>query len=295
VRALRRARFGWVGSCGCIPRGRHARRPQTAVLGVAPIALAGSLRAAGPAMESRCSCGHGGTEQPRGCELVRESRFSSGPTRSVLPILGRRSARCSTTPITSSLGRLDGVGPAFGCRSTAGSRVAHASTGSECRGDRCRARDDRPLGLALDCAQRRAIVLRDDADPDRREAAWFEDVLVFGFFGGCATFVWFPSRRCRLSALSDVRGGVRSILARAWRVSLQSAQGSDGRECSAGCWSRGYRVRDDLREHPHDSVTDATGRETAAYSSSTSHQGIGDYWSASIVTVESSDSVVVRR
>ena len=31
----------------------------------------------------------------------------------------------------------------------------------------------------------------DAAGSDHREAAWFGDVLVFGFFGGCATFVWF--------------------------------------------------------------------------------------------------------
>jgi hypothetical protein len=138
----------------------------------------------------------------------------------------------------------------------------------------------------------------DVAGSDHREAAWFEDVLVFGFFGGCATFVWFsfssvaPFGRYLTSAVifgsilgARLAGKIAERVKSGWpRLALAGVAGL----VAVGCATTFVNT-----------LTTAPPVQTAVSLATYLEQhhltkGIGDYWSASIVTVESSDSVVVR-
>jgi hypothetical protein len=136
------------------------------------------------------------------------------------------------------------------------------------------------------------------AGSDRREAAWFEDVLVFGFFGGCSTFVWFsfssqaPFGRYLTAAMifgsilgARLAGQIAGRATNGWpRIVLAGV---------AGLVVLGYATTFVNTLTTPSPAQPAVG--LAAYLEQ-HHltRGIGDYWSASIVTVESSDSVVVR-
>ena len=303
--ALRRARFGWgwlvavvflaAGMLGDL---------QTAVLGVAPIALAGVVaalrarrwRAGAPAVTAALS-------SLVVAELVRRIALLVGTYT-----IGAANPRApfgqmfhNTYHVVTWGAALDGVGsrpfglpgvpPVLG--------VAHA------------------VGLGLSVVAivvalvtivrsvLRSIARRgersssaDDADPDRREAAWFEDVLVFGFFGGCATFVWFsfssvsPFGRYLTSAVvfgSILGARLASQLAERARVGWPRIVLAG----VAGLVVIGYATTF-VNPLTTRSPTQPAVRLAAYLEQHHLTKGIGDYWSASIVTVESSDSVVVR-
>ena len=100
----------------------------------------------------------------------------------------------------------------------------------------------------------------DAAGVDHREAARFGDVLVFGFFGGCATFVWFsfssvaPFGCYLVSAVifgsilgARLAGKLTERVNSGWpRVALAGVAGL------VAIW-----IRDNLREHAHDCSTGA--------------------------------------
>ncbi|MGD1011833.1 MAG: hypothetical protein ABR925_04780 [Acidimicrobiales bacterium] len=136
------------------------------------------------------------------------------------------------------------------------------------------------------------------AKPGWLEAAWFEDVLAFAFLGGCATYVWFalnasaPFARYLTSAVvfgsilgARLAGRIAERARNGWpRVAVASV---------AALVAVGYVA------------TFANTLTVAPPGQSVVHlatylkehhltKGVGDFWSASIVTVESSDAVVVR-
>jgi hypothetical protein len=137
------------------------------------------------------------------------------------------------------------------------------------------------------------------AGSDRREAAWFEDVLVFGFFGGCSTFVWFsfssqaPFGRYLTAAMifgsilgARLAGQIAGRATNGWpRIVLAGV---------AGLVVLGYATTFVNTLTTPSPAQPAVG--LAAYLEQ-HHltRGIGDYWSASIVTVESSDSLSSAR
>ena len=136
------------------------------------------------------------------------------------------------------------------------------------------------------------------AGSDRRETAWFEDVLVFGFFGGCATFVWFsfssvaPFGRYLTAAVifgsilgARLAGRIAERAKDGWpRVALAGV---------AGLAVLGYATTF-VNTLTTPSPTQPAVSLAAYLKQHHLTKGIGDYWSASIVTVESSDGVVVR-
>ncbi len=143
-----------------------------------------------------------------------------------------------------------------------------------------------------------ALVSEEAAGPDRREAAWFDDVLVFGFFGGCATFIWFSfalvapfGRYLTASVIFGSILGARLVgrlaerTKEGWpRAVLVGVAGL----AALGCATTFVNT-----------LTTPSPAQPAANLALYLEQhhltkGIGDYWSASIVTVESSDAVVVR-
>jgi len=96
--------------------------------------------------------------------------------------------------------------------------------------------------------------------------------------------------------LSDVRVVFGSILGARLASQLAERARVGWRELFwPGCWSRGYRVRETfVNTLTTRSPTQPAVRLAAYLEQHHLTKGIGDYWSASIVTVESSDSVVVR-
>jgi hypothetical protein len=151
----------------------------------------------------------------------------------------------------------------------------------------------------------RSIVTRDRARPslqagstDDREAAWFDDVLVIAFFGGCATFVWFtlsataPFGRYLTSAVifgsilaARLVGRIAEWTREGWpRVAFTGI---------AGLVVLGYGA-----SFVNTLTTQPPVQPAASLASYLEQhhltKGIGDFWSASIVTVESSGDVVVR-
>ena len=137
-----------------------------------------------------------------------------------------------------------------------------------------------------------------DAESDDSEAVWFQDVLVFGFFGGCATFVWF--------AFSSVAPFGRYLTAAVIFGSiLATVLAGQITERVRGRWPRavlagvaGLVVLGYAATFVN-TLTTRSPTQPAAHLAVYLEQhhltkGIGDYWSASIVTVESSGSVVVR-
>ena len=136
------------------------------------------------------------------------------------------------------------------------------------------------------------------AGPDRREAEWFEDALVLSFFSGCATFVWFslssvaPFGRYLTSAVifgsilgARLAGRVAERARDGWpKVAVAVVAGL----AAVGCVSTFVNT---LTTPPpaQPAVSLAAYLEQHHLT-----KGIGDFWSASIVTVESSDAVLVR-
>lgn len=153
--------------------------------------------------------------------------------------------------------------------------------------------------VVLSIASRLEASPSDDvACSDHREAAWFGDVLVFGFLGGCATFVWFsfssvaPFGRYLTSAVifgsilgARLAGKIAERVKIGWpRVALAGV---------AGLVAVGYAT---TFVNTLTTVPPAQTAVSLAMYLEQHHltKGIGDYWSASITTVESSDAVVVR-
>jgi hypothetical protein len=138
----------------------------------------------------------------------------------------------------------------------------------------------------------------DEAGSDRAEAAWFEDVLVFGFFGGCAIFVWFsfpsvaPFGRYLTSAV--IFGSILGA-----RLAGKIAERVKSRWPSVAVTGVAALVAVGYGSTFVNSLTTPSPVQPAVSLATYLEQhdltkGIGDYWSASIVTVESSDAVVVR-
>jgi hypothetical protein len=133
---------------------------------------------------------------------------------------------------------------------------------------------------------------------DERETAWFEDVLVFGFFAGCGTFIW-------LSLTASIAFG-RYLTAAlifgailAGRLVGNIAERASDRVPRVILAGAAVLVLVGNATTFVNSLTIATPVQPAAQLASYLEQhhltkGIGDYWSASIVTVVSSDAVVVR-
>ena len=133
---------------------------------------------------------------------------------------------------------------------------------------------------------------------DRRETTFLEDALVFAFFGGCGTFIWLSFSnsiafgRYLTAALifGSILGGrlVGRLVELAGEARLRLAVAAVALVVAAGC-----------AVNFADTLSLATPVQPASQLASYLEQhhltrGIGDYWSASIVTVESSDAVVVR-
>ncbi len=133
---------------------------------------------------------------------------------------------------------------------------------------------------------------------DRWEAAWFEDVLVFGFFGGCATFVWFAfSPQAPFGRYLNAAVIFGSILGA--RLAGKAAErAKDGWPRIAVAGVAGLVAIGYATTFANTLTTPAPVQPAArlAVYLEQHHltRGIGDYWSASIVTVESTDAVVVR-
>jgi hypothetical protein len=136
------------------------------------------------------------------------------------------------------------------------------------------------------------------AGSDRREAAWFEDVLVFGFFGGCSTFVWFSfSSQAPFGRYLTAAMIFGSILGA--RLAGQIAErATDGWPRIVLAGVAGLVVLGYATTFVNTLTTPSPAQPAVSLAAYLEQhhltRGIGDYWSASIVTVESSDSVVVR-
>jgi len=144
-----------------------------------------------------------------------------------------------------------------------------------------------------------AVVQKGEASKDLDASrTWFDDVLVFGFFGACAIYV---SLSLVSSSLYDryltsvVIFG--SILAARLMGRLAETAGS-GRSKAALAGTAllvatGYLATfaSGLTASPPVQASSALVSYLEGHHLSS---GIGDYWSSSVVTVESSDAVVIR-
>jgi hypothetical protein len=131
-----------------------------------------------------------------------------------------------------------------------------------------------------------------------RETIWFEDALVFGFFGGCGTFIWLSFSasiafgRYLSSAIifgailaGRLAGKIAERTSELWpRVAVAGIASLAAIGCAVG-------FADTL-------TATAPVQPVSQLASYLEHhhltKGIGDYWSASIVTVVSSQDLVVR-
>jgi hypothetical protein len=133
---------------------------------------------------------------------------------------------------------------------------------------------------------------------DSRETIWLEDAMVLGFFGGCGTFIW-------LSLTSSIAFGryltsaviFGSILA--GRLVGRIAEHADDLLPNIALSAVAVLVLAGCASSFVSSVTTASPVQPVTQLASYLEQhhltkGIGDYWSASIVTVASADKVVVR-
>lgn len=134
------------------------------------------------------------------------------------------------------------------------------------------------------------------------ESGFLDDVLVLAFFGDCATFVILASSSSPAFGRYLTAGAIfGAILAgrllsrlmsrlealpsgRAYRVAVPAV----GLACAAAF---GIGVGYNLRQPAPVNGASALAQFLAAHDL---HLGIGDYWSASITTVQSDDTVVVR-
>lgn len=133
---------------------------------------------------------------------------------------------------------------------------------------------------------------------DHQEAIWLEDVLVFAFFGSCATFIW-------LSFSPSIAFG-RYLTAAVIFGSILAGRlvGKIAERASNG-WPRAV-LTGTAALVVIGCIASFVGTLTTAQPVQPANQlagyleqhhltrGIGDYWSSSIVTVVSSDAVVVR-
>ncbi len=303
--ALRRARFGWGWLLAvCFLAAGLLGDLQTAVLGVAPIGLAGIVAAL---RARRWRAGAPALAAALGslvlAEVVRRiawaiGTYTIGPANpranfhqmahNLIHIItwgaaleGVGSKPFGSPGVPPILGVAHAVGLGLGVLAVAIGIVAIA----------------RPVVRSI-VARSEAPASDEVADSDHREAAWFEDVLVFGFMGGCATFVWFsfssvaPFGRYLTSAVifgsilgARLAGRIAERVADGWpRVAVAAV---------AVLVVLGYATT-----FVNTLTTPAPMQPTAGLTTylEQNHltKGIGDYWSASIVTVESSDTVVVR-
>ena len=131
-----------------------------------------------------------------------------------------------------------------------------------------------------------------------RETIWLEDALVFAFFGGCGTFVW-------LSFSASIAFG-RYLTAAVIFAAILAGRlvGRIGERASEG-WPRAVLAGIAMLaaagccvNFVNTLTAPAPRQPVTQLASYLEHhhltKGIGDYWSASIVTVVSSQAVVVR-
>ncbi len=303
--ALRRARFGWGWLLAvCFLAAGLLGDLLTVVLGVAPIALAGLVAAL---RARRWKVGVPAFTAALGslvlAEAVRRIAWVIGTytigaanprasfhqmAQNILHVitwgaaLGGVGSRPFGSPgVPPVLGVAHAVGLALGALAIFGGLVAIVS--------------DVVLSIV---SGNEAAPSDDGAGSDHREAAWFEEVLVFGFFGGCAAFVWFsfssvaPFGRYLVSAVifgailgARLAGKIAEHLGSGWpRVVLASV---------AGLVAVGYVTTFASTLTTASPVQPAVSLATYLEQHHLT-KGIGDYWSASIVTVESSDAVLVR-
>jgi hypothetical protein len=131
-----------------------------------------------------------------------------------------------------------------------------------------------------------------------RETIWLEDALVFGFFGGCGTFIWLSFSASiafgRYLSSAVIFGAILAgrlagrIAERASDLLPRIAVAGVASLVAIGC-AVGF---------VNTLTTTAPVQPVSQLASYLEHhhltKGIGDYWSASIVTVVSSEAVVVR-
>jgi len=145
---------------------------------------------------------------------------------------------------------------------------------------------------------RESRTLGDPSVWDSHEALWLEDAMLFGFFAGCGTFIW-------LSLTSSIAFGryltsaiiFGAILA--GRLVGKIAERADIGWPKAALAGAAVLVFAGCASTFVSSVTMAEPVQPVSQLARYLEQhhltrGIGDYWSASIVTVVSSDAVVVR-
>lgn len=140
--------------------------------------------------------------------------------------------------------------------------------------------------------------LGDPPEWDSHETIWLEDAMVFGFFAGCGTFVW-------LSLTSSIAFGRYFTAAIIFGAILAGRLvGKIAEHASIG-WSKvalagiAVLVTAGSASTFVSSITATAPVQPVSQLARYLEQhhltrGIGDYWSASIVTVVSSDEVVVR-
>jgi hypothetical protein len=299
--ALRRARFGlgWALAIVMLAAGMLGDL-QTVALGVAPIALAGVVttlrrrewRAGAPAVSAAiCSVAL--------AEIVRHLARVIG-TFTIAPANPRASFHQMLQNIHHVItygAALEGVGyHPFG--SQAVPLVLELAHGVGLL-----------LGLAAVVVALVSLVrssvtsdrlsqLTDEELAIRSESAWFEDVLAFAFIGGCAVFVWLSFSASgafgRYLSSAVIFGSI--LAARlVGRIAERLTSTGPGAAMSAAALfvSAGYIATFAT------TVTAAPVRQPAVALATylKSHHlthGIGDYWSSSIVTVESSAAVVIR-
>jgi hypothetical protein len=135
-------------------------------------------------------------------------------------------------------------------------------------------------------------------DSDNRETMWLEDVMVFGSLAGCGTFIWL-SLTASIAFGRYLTSAVIFGAILAGRLAGKIAERTpDGlpRVALAGV---ALLVLAGNASTFADSLTIPTPVQPVSQLASYLEQhhltrGIGDYWSASIVTVVSSQAVVVR-
>jgi hypothetical protein len=299
--ALRRARFGWGWSAAVALLAAGLLGDfQTLVLGVVPIGLAGvtsALRSrrwrAGVPAVSAAMAGVVLAEAAR--RIARAvGTFTIGPTNPRAPF---HQMILNVHHVVTYGAALEGVGSeVFGPPGVPPVlQAAHAVV---------LALGVLAVVLGLFSLVRSSITGkaagRWDLSPsgDARESAFFEDALVIAFFAGCGTFIWLSLTssiafgRYLTSAIifGAILAGrlVGRIAERVPRGLPEQVMSAVAVIVAAGC-----------------ATTFATSLTIAAPVQPVTQlanyleqhhltKGIGDYWSASIVTVVSSDAVVVR-
>ena len=301
--ALRRARLGigWAVAVVFLAAGMLGDL-QTAALGVAPVGLAGlvtmlrgrSWRRGAPAVSAALA-------SVALAELIRRIARAAG-TFAIAPANPRASFHQMTQNIHHVVtygAALEGVGyHPFGSQSVPPVLGAAHAIGLA-------------LGLAALVSGLVSIVWSSvsgeepPSSPERREAAWFNDTLVFAFFGGCAVYVWLSFSASgafgRYLTSAVIAGSIlagRLLGAAADRSRRAAHSGSRPwfawpAAVAALLVLAGYATTfaSTLDRRPPVQPAVALTRYLQGRHLT---RGIGDYWSTSIVTVESSGGVVAR-